>query len=57
MYNGFLFNQRYQTRESNDYQPGLSGLVIHPGYQQFHPNMYRRVTMKVLLAVKVRWVL
>lgn len=37
MYNGFLFNRRYQTRETNEHQSGLSGLVIYPGYQQFHP--------------------
>ena len=37
MYNGFLFNQRYQTRETNEHQSGPSGLVIYPGYQQFHP--------------------
>ena len=37
MYNGFLFNRRYQTRETNEHQPGPSGLVIYPGYQQFHP--------------------
>ena len=37
MYNGFLFNRRYQTRESNERQSGPSGLVIYPGYRQFHP--------------------
>ena len=37
MYNGFLFNRRYQTRETNECQSGLSSLVIYPGYQQFHP--------------------
>lgn len=37
MYNGFLFNRRYQTRETNEHQSGPSGLVIYPGYQQFHP--------------------
>jgi len=31
MYNG------YQTRESNERQSGPSGLVIYPGYRQFHP--------------------
>ena len=31
MYNG------YQTRESNKRQSGPSGLVIYPGYRQFHP--------------------
>ena len=43
LYNGVLFNQRYQTRESNEHQPGLSDLVIYPDYeqcQQFHPNVY-----------------
>lgn len=43
LYNGVLFNQRYQTRESNKHQPELLGLVIYPGYQQcrqFHPNVY-----------------
>ena len=37
MYNGFLFNRRYHTRETNEHQSGPSGLVIYPGYQQFHP--------------------
>ena len=37
MYNGFLFNRRYQTREYNERQSGPSGLVIYPGYRQFHP--------------------
>ena len=37
MYNGFLFNRRYQTRETNEHQSGPSGLVIYPGYKQFHP--------------------
>ena len=37
MYNGFLFNRRYQTRESNERQSGPSGLLIYPGYRQFHP--------------------
>ena len=37
MYNGFLFNQRYQMRETNEHQSGPSGLLIYPGYQQFHP--------------------
>ena len=37
MYNGFLFNRLYQTRESNERQSGPSGLVIYPGYRQFHP--------------------
>ena len=37
MYNGFLFNRRYQTRETNAHQSGPSGLIIYPGYQQFHP--------------------
>ena len=35
--NEFLFNRPYQTRESNEYQPGGSAVVIYPGYQQFHP--------------------
>ena len=35
--NGFLFNRRYQTRESNERQSGPSGFVIYPGYRQFHP--------------------
>ena len=29
--------RRYQTRESNERQSGPSGLVIYPGYRQFHP--------------------
>ena len=37
MYNGFLFNRRYQPRETNEDQSGPSGLVIYLGYQQFHP--------------------
>ena len=37
MYNGFLFNRRYQTRETNEHQSGPSGLIIYPGYQKFHP--------------------
>ena len=37
MYNGFLFDRRYQTRETIEHQSGPSGLVIYPGYQQFHP--------------------
>ena len=37
IYNGFLFNPRYQTRETNAHQSGPSGLIIYPGYQQFHP--------------------
>ena len=37
MYNGFLFNRRHQTRETNAHQSGPSGLVIYPGYQQFYP--------------------
>ena len=37
MYNRFLFNRRYQTRESNEHQAGPSCLVIYPCYQQFHP--------------------
>ena len=37
MYNGFLFNQRYQTRDTNSHQSGPSGLIIYPGYRQFHP--------------------
>ncbi|KAK2551991.1 hypothetical protein P5673_026997 [Acropora cervicornis] len=37
MYNGFLFNRRYQTRETNAHQSGPSRLIIYPGYQQFHP--------------------
>ena len=43
LYNGVLFNRRYQTQESNEHQPGPSGLVIYPGYQQcqqFRPNVY-----------------
>ena len=43
LYNGVLFNQRYQTREFNERQVGLSDLVIYPDYQQcqqFHPNVY-----------------
>lgn len=36
MYNGFLFTRRYQTPETNEHQSGPSGLVIYPGYQQFH---------------------
>ena len=27
----------YQKRESNERQSGPSGLVIYPGYRQFHP--------------------
>jgi len=37
MHNRFLFNRRYRTREIYEHQSGLSGLVIYPGYQQFHP--------------------
>ena len=37
MYKGFLFIRRYQTRETNEHQSGPSGIVIYPGYQQFHP--------------------
>ena len=33
LYNGFLFNRGYRTRESNEHQPGLSGLVVYPSYQ------------------------
>lgn len=47
LYNEVLFNQRYQTRESNKHQPELLGLVIYPGYQQcrqFHPNVYTSLT-------------
>ena len=43
LYNGVLFNRRYQTRESNEHQPGPSGLVIYPDHQQcqeFHLNLY-----------------
>ena len=43
LYNGVLFDRRYQTRESDKHQAGSSGLVIYPGYQQcqqFHPNIY-----------------
>ena len=35
LHNGFLFSQRYQTRETNEH--------IYPGYQQcqqFRPNVY-----------------
>lgn len=42
LYDGVLFNRRYQTREPNEHQAGPSGLVIYPGYQQsqqFHPNI------------------
>ena len=38
MYNGFLFNRRYQTRESNERQSGPSGLVIYPGYRSESPS-------------------
>lgn len=37
MYNAFLFNQQYQTRNTNAHQSGPSGLIIYPGYQQLHP--------------------
>ena len=38
-----ISNRLYQTRECNEHQPVLSGLVIYPSYQQcqlFHPNVY-----------------
>ena len=57
MYNGFLFNRRYQTRETNERQSGPSGLVIYTGYQQFHPINVSKSHDKVLPAVKVHRVL
>ena len=44
LYDGVLFNRRYQTREPNEHQAGnvRLWLVICPGYQQsqqFHPNI------------------
>lgn len=44
LYNGVIFNRRYQTREPNEHQPRPSGLLIYPCYQQrrqqFHSNVY-----------------
>ena len=60
LYDGVLFNRRYQTREPNEHQDGnvrLSNTILVISKVSSFTLIYVLVTMKGLLAVKVRRVL